>query len=352
MKNKINGKVLLAVLFATTCFFACKKNNTNPVIKYNIGQTNLVADNASFNSAFVDASLVNAWGISIGPTGGIWISSNGKGVTTIYDKTGKTLLAPRTIPPAVAGNAGSPTGQVFNNTTDFAASKFIFADADGSITAWTSGTTALMVADRSAFGAEYTGLALGVNGGANFLFAANFKAAKIDVFDKTFTLVAGTTFTDPNMPAGFAPFNVENINGQLYISYAKQLVPANIFDQKGAGNGYVDIFTTNGTFVSRFASQGSLNSPWGIALAPTGFADSQASILVSNFGDGRVNIFDLQGNYKGQLQNNGQVITIDGLWAIDFLKGNVTGGSVTDPLFFTAGPAGGTHGLFGTLMKH
>jgi len=351
MKNKIN--VLLAMLFVTTCFFACTKVHSNPNVIYNIGQTNLVADNASFNAAFVDPSLVNAWGISISGGGGIWISSNAKGLTTIYDKTGKTLLAPVTIPSVTAGGTGSPTGQVFNSVaTDFAGSKFIFADADGSITAWTSGATAVKVADRSAAGAEYTGLALAANGGANFLYAANFKGAKIDVFDKTFTFVSGTTFTDPNMPPGYAPFNVVNIGGQLYVAYAKQLAPANVFEDKAIGNGYVDVFNTDGTFVKRFASQGSLNAPWGIALAPAGFADTQPSILVGNFGDGHINVFDLQGNFRSQLQNNGQTITIDGLWAVDFLKGNISGGNPTDPLFFTAGPAGGTHGLFGTLTVH
>jgi uncharacterized protein (TIGR03118 family) len=352
MKNKINIKVLLAVLLVTTCFFACKKNYSNPTVAYNISQTNLVADNASFNPVFVDASLINAWGISISGGGGIWISSNGKGVTTIYDKTGKTLLAPVTIPSATAGGMGSPTGQVFNNTTDFAANKFIFADADGSITAWTSGTTAVKVADRSTLGAEYTGMALAADGGANFLYLANFKGAKIDVFDKTFTFTSSRSFTDPNMPAGYAPFNIANIGGQLYVTYAKQLAPANVFEDKGAGNGYVDIFNPDGTFVKRFASQGTLNAPWGIALAPAGFADNQPSILVGNFGDGRINIFDLQGNFKGQLQNNGQTITIDGLWAVDFLKGNITGGNPTDPLYFTAGPAAGAHGLFGSLQIH
>jgi len=350
MKNLIKIKVLLAALIVTACFYACRKSQ-NVVPLFNISQTNLVADNASFGAAFVDPNLVNAWGISISSGGGIWISSQAKGLTTIYDKTGKTLIPAVTIPPAVAGNLGSPTGQVFNSTTDFGATHFIFAGTDGTISAWTSGTTAVKEADRSALGAEYTGLAMASNAGANFLYAANFKAAKIDVFDKNFAFVSTMPFTDPNMPAGFAPFNIQNISGQLYVTYAKQLAPANIFSQPGAGNGYVDIFTTAGVLVSRFASQGTLNSPWGITLAPAGFADAQASILVGNFGDGHINIFDLQGNFKGLLQNQNQVITIDGLWAVDFLKGNVAGGVSTDPLYFTAGPGGETHGLFGNLTK-
>jgi uncharacterized protein (TIGR03118 family) len=350
MKNLIKIKVLLAALIVTVCFYACRKSQ-NVVPLFNISQTNLVADNSSFGAAFVDPNLVNAWGISINPGGVIWVSSSAKGLTTIYDKTGKSLIPAITIPPAVLGNTGLPTGQIFNSTTDFSASKFIFAGADGIISAWTTGTTAVKVADRSLLGAEYTGIALGTNGGANFLYLANFKGAKIDVFDKNFAFVGTMPFTDPNMPAGFAPFNIQNISGQLYVTYAKQLAPANVFDQPGAGNGYVDIFTTAGVFVSRFASQGTLNSPWGITLAPAGFADAQASILVGNFGDGHINIFDLQGNFKGQLQNQNQVITIAGLWAVDFLKGNVTGGLPTDPLYFTAGPGGGTHGLFGTLIK-
>jgi uncharacterized protein (TIGR03118 family) len=351
MKNMTNIKVLFAALLLTVCFYACKKDNNNTSL-FNFTQTNIVADNSSFGAAVVDTNLVNAWGISVSPSGGIWISSNAKGRSTIYDKTGKTLLAAVTIPTVVAGHAGSPTGQVFNGTTDFGANKFIFASIDGTISAWASGAIAIKVADRSAAGAEYTGLAMGVNGGANFLYAANFKGNKIDVFDKNFAFVSGPVFTDPNMPAGFAPFNIQNIGGQLYVAYAKQLAPANSFDQPGAGNGFVAVFNPDGTFVKRFASQGTLNSPWGIAVAPAGFADAQATILVGNFGDGRINVYDMQGNFKNQLQNHGQIMVIDGLWSVDFLKGNVVANeSATDPLYFTAGPSAGAHGLFGSLMK-
>ncbi|MDB5141904.1 MAG: hypothetical protein JWQ66_617, partial [Mucilaginibacter sp.] len=220
----------------------------------------------------------------------------------------------------------------------------------GIIAAWSSGNSAVKVADRSASNAVYKRIVMATDGSANFLYLTNFKGGKIDVFDKNFTYVTSKPFLDPGIPAGFAPFNIQNIGGMLYVTYAKQKGPDNMDDQKGPGNGYVDIFNPDGTLVKRFASQGHLNSPWGIALAPAGFADGKQSILIGNFGDGRVNIFDMQGNFVGQLQNGGQPLTIDGLWAIDFLENN-TGGNANDPLFFTAGPAEESHGLFGYLQK-
>ncbi len=302
MKNLIYGKLCLAALSVLTCFFSCKKNR-QPAPQFNIGQTNLVADVATYGAAKIDTGLRNAWGLAANPTGIVWISSNRDALSTVYDKTGKTLRPPVTIPSVAANQPGAPTGIVFNGSTDFSGNKFIFSGEDGVITAWASGNAAVKVADRSQANAVYKGLAMATDAGANFLYAANFKGGKIDVFDNHFNYVTTKPFLDPAIPAGFGPFNIQNIGGWLYVAYAKQKAPDNMDDQAGPGNGYVDIFKPDGTLIKRFASQGTLNSPWGITHAPAGLAANGETILVGNFGDGRINIFDMNGNYKGQLHN-------------------------------------------------
>ena len=349
MKSLINAKALIAGLMVITCFYACKKDLISG--KFDVNQVNLVADTAGYGASRIDTNLVNAWGIAISPGGGIWISSNHKGRSTIYDKTGHTLRPPVTIPSLGPGQIGAPTGVVFNNTTDFGGSKFIFASEDGIILAWSSGNSAVKVADRSSFNAVYKGIAMAKDGSCNFLYLTNFKEGKIDVFDKNFNFVTTKPFLDPGIPADFAPFNIQNIEGKLYVTYAKHKAPDNRDDQKGPGNGYIDIYNPNGTLIKRFASQGALNSPWGMAVAPEGLADDKEVILIGNFGDGRINIFNRQGHFIGPLQDHGKAITIDGLWAIDFLKGTEEMKDRNDQLFFTAGPAEEAHGLFGYLQK-
>jgi uncharacterized protein (TIGR03118 family) len=350
MKNLINLKVLPVLLLAITFFYGCKKDHSIlPDFDYHI--TPLVADTAGFGTSNIDTNLSNAWGIAAAPSGPIWISANGKGRSTIYDNTGATLRPPVTIPSTTPGQAGAPSGVIFNGTTDFAGSKFIFASEDGIIAAWTSGNSAVKVADRSSTNAVYKGIAMVNDGTSNLLLLTNFRGGKVDVFDKNFNFISDKHFVDPSIPAGFAPFNIKNIGGNIYITYAKLKGPENKDDQKGLGNGYVDIFTVKGEFVKRFASQGMLNSPWGIALAPAGFADAQSTILIGNFGDGHINVFDMQGHFKGQLQGGGQTLTIQGLWGIDFLKNDQPGGEPSDPLYFTAGPDDEAHGVFGTIRK-
>ncbi|HEY6900997.1 MAG TPA: TIGR03118 family protein [Puia sp.] len=324
----------------------------------NFQQTNLVADVNGLNSAFTDASMVNPWGMTINPSAHIiWISSNHGGVTDVYDSTGKTLLGPVPIPSMGNPKGGSPTGVVFNTTNDFVipslgiVSKFIFVNEDGTISAWgLNNQTTTTVSDLSTQGAVYKGCAIASDGGANFLYVANFKGGKVDVFDKNFQLTTGRDFKDAGIPAGFGPFNVVNIGGLLYVAYAKQQGPENEDDQAGAGNGYVDIYTTDGKLMKTFTSKGPLNSPWGITKAPAGSGLPEGSILIGNFGDGWVNVFDAAGTYKGALQSNGQPVVIPGLWAIDFLFNE---DSKFDPakLYFTAGPGGEAHGLFGYLKK-
>lgn len=350
MKKKVTIKVSLMAVALASSIYSCKKNNQNTppaTSPYNIGQTNLVSNFAGANAAKTDTNLANAWGLAANPAGAIWVSSNHKSLSTVYDSTGKTINVPVIIPDFNA-TAGSPTGIVYNGTADFGGSLFIFAGENGAISAWTAGNVAVPVAGAGFPGAVYKGVTIASDAGANFLYAANLKTGKIDVFDKGFNKVNNKPFADPAMPAGFVPFNLQNIGGMLYVTYAKQKGPDNVNDDPAPGNGFVDIFKPDGTLVKRFASNGTLNSPWGITHAPAGFATATETILVGNFGDGRINVFDLNGNYKGQLQNNGQPLAIAGLWALDFLKAGPTAAS---KLYFTAGPGGESQGILGYLKN-
>ena len=339
------GSVVLFTLFIT--IESCRKGE-EPKFLNGYHQTNLVADTLGFNAAIIDPNLVNAWGVAIVPSGPIWISANHTSLSTIYNRTGTALRPPVTIE---EGN-GAPTGQVFNTTSDFVIpmngqpAKFIFAGEDGTLTAWNGGNDAGIVADRSKFSAVYKGLAMGNDGTDNFLYATNFKGQKIDVFDEAFMYVTDKKFEDPDIPSDFGPFNIRNIDGFLFVTYAKLKAPDNMDDQKGPGNGFVDIFTTKGKLVKRFASHGALNSPWGILEARIDHIPD--AILIGNFGDGRINVFDKHGFFVGPLRdNNNHPIVIDGLWAIE---NNVPGGD-PDQIFFTAGPDDENHGLFGYLSK-
>jgi len=335
----------------------CKKDNTssNPSTS-TYAEVKLVSDQSSSGAAQTDPNLVNPWGIAIGGTGAFWISANGTGKSTVYDRTGATLLAAVTIPGI--GGGGTPSGVVYNSTSDFSipllgqTSKFIFATESGTIAAWSSTGTAITVADRSEAGAVYKGLTIANDGTANFIYAADFKNGKIDVYDHAFAYVtSGKPFSDPSIPSGFAPFNIRNINGMLYVTYAMQKGPDNHDDQSGAGNGYIDIFKADGTLVSRFSSQGSLNSPWGIAAAPSTFGLGQNTILIGNFGDGHINAFGSDGTFLGALKDSsGGTIAIDGLWDITF---PVNGQPSGDPnqLFFTAGTDDEAHGMFGYIKQ-
>jgi len=355
---KINILVpVLAIGIISSTFYGCKKSSTltptPAAVSYQ--EVNLVADTIGFGAARIDTKLLNAWGIAIGPTGKIWISANHSGSTVIYDANGTQLLAPVDIPLGATRNGASPTGVIYNSTSNFlipgkGISSFIYSTEDGILSAWnaSTGTSTMTVADRSAAGAVYKGIAMANDGGANFIYATDFHNAKIDVFDNSFTFVTTKPFVDPGIPAGFAPFNIQNIGGQLYVTYAKQLAPDNHDDESGLGNGYIDIYTTGGILVKRFASQGMLNSPWGIVQAPVAFGQGTNAILVGNFGDGNINVFNANGTYQGKLMQNGAAISIPGLWAITF-----DDVSPADPnqLYFTAGPTLEAHGLFGYLKK-
>ena len=339
------GSIFIALFAFTIVNTGCNKDNNPTDQSYQ--QVNLVADAASYNATRIDANLSNPWGIAIAPTGALWIASNRKGLSTVYDGNGAQLLSPVTIP------SGAPTGVVYNNTVDFVIpatneiSKFIFAGENGTISAWSSGIAAFTVANVASDDV-YKGIAIAKDGSDNFIYVANFKGNNIDVYDKSFNPVTTKAFDDATMPAGFAPFNIYAYDDKLYVTYAKLKSPDNQDDQSGAGNGYVNIFNTDGSLVKRFASQGTLNSPWALAAAPTGFGLGRNRILVGNFGDGRINVFDSDGKYEGQLLNNGTPVAIEGLWALTFPENNNTEGS-SNQLFFTAGPNAENNGLFGYL---
>jgi len=315
-------------------------------------QVNLVSDIPGL-ALHTDPDLVNPWGISHSATSPNWVSDNGTGVSTLYNTGGTKVPLVVTIPPPVGsppGTTATPTGQVFNGTGEFHGDVFLFATEDGTIAGWRGalGTTAELVVDNSG-SAIYKGLAIGSNGSGNFLYAANFHAGTIDVFDKNFNQVqlAGS-FTDPNIHRGFAPFNIQNLGGKLYVTYAKQDADGED-DVAGPSNGYVDIFDTNGNLLQRLATRGRLNSPWGLAFAPASFGPYAGDLLVGNFGDGRINIVDpVTGEFLDQLRDaNNRAISIDGLWGL--IVGNGGNGGDPNKVYFTAGLDDETHGLYGYL---
>ncbi len=321
-------------------------------------QTNLVSDIPGL-AANTDPDLVNPWGLVHSATSPFWVADNHSGVSTLYNGSGSKLGLIVTVPPPLGGvPPAAPTGIVFNGSTDFqvaanAPARFIFSTEDGTISGWNSGTSAILEADKSASGAVYKGLAIGNNGSGNFLYASNFNSGAVDVFDKNFapTSLAGA-FVDPSIPAGYAPFNIQNINGKLYVTYAKQN-GAKHDDVAGPGNGYVDVYDLNGNFLQRLASNGPLNSPWGLTLAPAGFGNFGGDLLVGNFGDGTIDVFNAaSGSFIDVLKDkNGNAIDIPGLWGLEF--GNGASGGNVNTLYFTAGIPGPDaledHGLFGSI---
>jgi uncharacterized protein (TIGR03118 family) len=311
----------------------------------------------------VDASLRNSWGIAFNPNGAVWIADNKTNTSTLYDGTGtKTPLGPFPevhLPSGTNGDA-APTGIVFNASTDFnitqggttAPAAFIFAGENGTIMGWSPTINlgnAFVAYDDKAGGAIYKGLALAQDGQGNFLYATDFHNAKIDIFDKTFTRVKlSGSFQDPNLPQGYAPFGIRNIQGDLYVTFAKQDADRGD-DEPGVGFGFVDVFDANGNLIRRVATRGLLNAPWGIALAPADFGKFSNRLLVSNFGDGTIDAFDpATGTFLGQLRaTNGQVLKIDGLWGLSF--GNGLLAQPANSLFFTSGPGREQHGLYGRI---
>lgn len=334
-------------------------------------KTALVADTAGVGAPTTDANLVNPWGIAFGPTSPAWVANNHSQTSTVYDGNGKpqplaTPIVAR-LPPPGAGVDFAPTGIVFNGTTDFVVSaagnsgpaRFIFAGESGALAGWSSTVDAAnaVVTYVDAAGAAYTGLALANDAGANFLYAADFANGRIDVFDASFAKQAPTAtrfgFVDPTLPADYHPFNVQALPTgaggamQLYVAYARQVAGD---EQAGAGLGLVDVFDTAGVFVRRLVSEGgALDAPWGFALAPSDVGDLSGTLLVGNFGDGRINGFDpATGNHVGTVaDSSGTPIAVPGLWGIAF--GNDRNNQPHATLFYAAGTNGEVNGEFGRI---
>jgi uncharacterized protein (TIGR03118 family) len=298
-----------------------------------------------------DPNLVNAWGLSHGPTSPLWVSDNGANVSTLYTtQAGKVSKVPLTV----AVPAQAPTGTMFNDTSGFVIpgtgqpALFLFATETGKIAAWnkSTGTTARTVA-RDA-NAVFKGLAIAHSPFGPLLLATDFHHGRIDVFDSSFQrLRVSGLFRDPDLPAGYAPFDVMEVGNRVYVTYAKQDADRHD-DVAGAGHGFLDVYTNYGAFIRRLVTRGSLDSPWGMAVAPSSFGPLAGKLLVGNFGNGRIHAFNRwTGAFKATLTHaDGRPLVIDGLWGL-MVGDPAAGGS--NAVWFSAGPDGEAHGLLGTL---
>jgi uncharacterized protein (TIGR03118 family) len=332
--------VVIAALFATVPLQAAEGNS------YTV--TPLVSD-VPGAAPVLDPNLQNAWGLTASSTSPWWVADNGTSVSTLYNgdgvKQGLTVIV---------GIDSGPTGTVFNggsgfqvtNGTTSAAARFIFDGEDGVLRGWApsvDGTHALVAAMGDP-GAIFKGLAIA----DNKLYAADFHNNEVAVFDSTWHLV--DRFTDPGLPNGYAPFGIQTLGGNIFVTFAKQDADAED-EVAGQGRGFVDEFDTSGNLIRRVAEHGQLNAPWGLAQAPSDFGRFSGDLLVGNFGDGQINAYELgpsgQYTHKGELRENGHQITIDGLWALEF--GNDGNAGHKNELFFTAGPNDEANGLFGKI---
>ncbi|MGO9802830.1 MAG: TIGR03118 family protein [Steroidobacteraceae bacterium] len=358
---------------------ASSTSNSQPSAQASSGfaDTALVSDKVGVvaTTTTIDANLSNPWGVAIGPGLPFWIADNNSNLSTLYSGMGENETGSVTgsnevgiaIADSAAGVPANPTGQVYNGNGGFLiatsagqeSALFIFDGEGGTIAAWAtdSGATAVTAYDdgvaNGANHAVYKGLALGSVGGSSFLYATDLHNNKVDVFDTNFAKPADMQgkFIDPEVPAGFVPFGIVALNGQLFVSFTMQDA-AKHDETTGAGLGYVDVFDFSGNFVSRFASAGALNAPWGMALAPAGFGSLAGDLLIGNFGDGKITIFAPNGTAlatsMGALTvTNGGAIAIPGLWSLVFGNGDPDKPLTT--LFYTAGFADQTDGVFGSI---
>ena len=371
------------LLILLCCFtVSCKKMKIDKNDLRDFQQVNLVSNNSADAPTLTDPTLQNAWGIAWSPTGIAWVNGELSHVSQLYSGEGAKLRPAVNIPSPTDTIGGAPTGIVFAGGAGFKLANgqgaaFLFVGDDGVLSGWNgpAGNNALRIADNSSSSA-YFGLALATVNGSHFIYAANFKTGKIDVWDTTFTKV-NMPFKDPALPPSYSPFNIQAVGQWLFVMYAKVGPDGDEIHQVGLG--IVDVFNTDGSFVRRFATGGPLNSPWGVTMTPMNFlegndmsdddnsghklnqsenkdmdhgddGDQQPVILVGNFGDGRINVYSLLGQFLGQLKDHSHTIVIDGLWALSFAPTTAT---AIDPmrLYFTAGPKDETNGLFGYLIK-
>jgi uncharacterized protein (TIGR03118 family) len=332
-------------------------------------QTNLISDLGNQGAQVVDPNLKNPWGLAMGPATPLWVANNNSGTATIYTINPGGTMAQKltnmvTLPGgrASTGDGPSPTGQVFNPTSGFVVTSkagsgpalFIFSAEAGQISAWSPAADPFMTGNATAqveFSSQtavYKGLAIARTEDHTFLYASNFHDGTVDVFNSRFHKVhLDGNFRDPAIPAGYAPFGIQELDGHLYVTYALQNATKHD-DVSGPGHGFIDIFTNNGFLIKRLASRGALNSPWGLALAPDGFGPFGDKLIVGNFGDGLINAFGrFSGHFFGHLRSEqGQPIQIDDLWALRFGT-QTTGGTHT--LLFSAGINDEQDGLVGSI---
>ncbi len=308
--------------------------------------TNLTS-NKKGKTKYNDPLLVNAWGLAYAPDAPFWVSDDGDGWSTLYNGAGKPQSLQVVVPSANGKGAGTPTGIAYNSSNEFKidtwTSAFLFVTLDGTIQGWSTfeSSKTLIAVDNSGSGSSYTGLAVTSHSSGNSLYAADFANNKIDVYDGTFTFVK--SFTDSGIPNGYAPFNVQDIGGQLYVTYAKT---------NGGSGGYVDIFQEDGTLVKELIKGKPLNQPWGLAMAPKNFGKLSNTLLVGNDNNKTSTISGFNpttGKFVGTIKTKaGKAIEIDQLWGIEFGGGSSANGK-TNALYFTAGPNNSAGGLFGVI---
>jgi uncharacterized protein (TIGR03118 family) len=328
--------------------------------------TNLVTnDQAAHPAQITDPFLKNAWGITRSTGSPFWVSDNGAGVTTLYNVNPNTNVTTKTVigsPPDASGGvviqppgAGTPTGAVFNSAgaAAFNGDPFLFVSEDGTISGWRNALGT--IAERFAVDDPanvYKGATLNTTGGHSYLLSANFHNGSIDVLkgDGLAPNLTGT-FTDPNLPSGYAPFNIQTLGSRIYVSYALQDATGHD-DVPGAGHGFVNAFDLQGNLLGRIGTMGSLDSPWGLAIAPSSFGSFAGDLLVGNFGDGKISAFSpdpASPAFLGQLSGaGGKPLVIDGLWGL--IPGNDGNGGSSQNIYFTAGPDNEANGLFGVII--
>jgi len=321
--------------------------------------TNLVSDQAGAAN-HQDTDLVNAWGLTAGPQTPWWVADNGTSVSTLYGSDGSKV-------PLTVRVKEDPTGAVFNGGSKFVVthgthsgpSLFLFDTEAGQILGWNPNvpppafsTKSFVVVDKTSEGAVFKALAIGSTPHGARLYATDFANGVVDVFNGKFKQVMNPgQFTDPTLPMNYAPFGIQTIGDHVFVTYAKQ-VPGSEDEAHGRGLGFVDEYDMSGMLVGRVASQGTLNAPWGLAMAPSNFGRFSNDLLVGNFGNGKINAYKWTGTMwkrMGKLREaDGTIVQIDGLWAIQFANGGPSGD--TNQLFFTAGPDDESHGLFGVIQ--
>jgi uncharacterized protein (TIGR03118 family) len=380
-----------ALLATTTAGVAAGYIETDLVVNHQVNGVPTLTDNNGVVhiAKFFDPNLVNPWGVGESATSPFWVSDNNNGTASLYNTAGQPVALVVAIPAPgdPLGTSGTPTGLVFNTAAgqnafkvsgfsstgapSMAPASFLFATEDGTILGWNPGVNppntpvasqgkhAIIAVDHSAIpdaadGAVYKGLAIATDSTGNaFLYATNFRAGTVDVYNAAFqqVMLPPNAFVDPQLPRGYAPFNIVLIGNRLFVTYAVQNA-AKHDDVAGQSHGIVDTFDLAGNMLARFAQHGQLDSPWGVALAPAGFAQFAGDILIGNFGNGHINAFDpMTGEFLDKVRDaNGQAIAIDGLWTIKF--GNGGNGGDRNTLYFTAGPNGESDGLFGSLAPN